>query len=139
MKTNIKILITILTILFISCTPQHKELKVHKLKDGRGYCYQNENDLLWYLLVYNQLTGTYDLQQTSTVPSYQETTQTFEASQETVSNYEQSEITETTGEDVGGSETESNDTPTDTDSGMSESSGSDSGGNDSGGDSGGGE
>ena len=126
MKTSIKILITTLIILFISCTPQHKELKVHKLKDGSGYCYQNNDDLLWYLLIYNQVTGTYDVQQTSTPPNYQETIQTFEASQETISNYE---MTETTGEDTGGSDTATESS----DSGMSESSGSDSGSSDSGG------
>lgn len=125
MKTIIKILITTLTILFISCVQETKTLKVHKLEDGSGYCYQNEDDMLWYLLIYNSVTDSYDVQQTSTPSSYSETTETVDAS-----NFEQTDMAETTGEDTGGSDIDSN--VSDSDSGMSESSGSDSGGSDGG-------
>lgn len=134
MKASIKILSIILITLLISCKQEIKR-KVYKTTDGKGYCYQDDDTLLWYLLIYNHLTNTYDVTSTSTTPSYDV------SSVDSVNvsiDYESSSvsISESTGEVSGGTES-SNDSDG---SGMSESSGSDSdsGSSDSGGSDGGG-
>ena len=126
MKTSIKILSIILITLLISCQQEIKR-KVYKTKDGKGYCYQDDDTLLWYLLIYNNLTGTYDVQQTSSVPSYD--VSSVESMNVSVDGESSSaNMSESTGEDSGGTDS-SNDSDG---SGMSESSGSDSGSSDSG-------
>lgn len=124
MKTSIKILSIILIILLISCQ-QKVERKVYKTTDGKGYCYQDDNSLLWYLLIYNNTTHSYDVVQTSNVPSYDiSSSETVSVSSDLNNSVE---ITESAGEDVGGSDY-SNDSDG---SGMSESSGYDSSSSDS--------
>lgn len=126
MKTSIKILSIILITLLISCKQEIKR-KVYKTTDGKGYCYQDDDTLLWYLLVYNHLTNSYDVQQTLSVPSYDvSSVESVNVSVDSESS--SASMSESTGEDAGGTDS-SNDSDG---SGMSESSGSDSGSSDSG-------
>lgn len=138
---RIILLISILFLL-VGCdfTP-NKEY--HKLKDGKGYCYQDD-DLIWHLYAYDQLTGQYQYTTSTVTPTYDSEIATdFTPTSESVSNFSESPdygMSESTGTDTGGS-SESNDSDG---GGMSENSGSDSGGSDgggsdSGGDGGGGE
>jgi hypothetical protein len=132
MKTSIKILSIILITLLISCQSEVKR-KVYKTTDGKGYCYQDDDTRLWYLLYYNYITGVYDVTPTSSVPSYDvSSAESMDISVNTESS--SAEMSQSTGEDTGGSDA-SNDSDG---SGMSESSGSDSGGSDSGSSDGGG-
>ena len=127
MKTSIKILSIILITLLISCGNK-TERKVYKTKDGKGYCYRDDDSMIWYLLYYNHLTGSYDVTQTTTPPSYDtSSTETMNISTSDSDNTSV-EMSESTGESVGGSDV-SNDS---NGSGMSESSGGDSGSSDSG-------
>ena len=139
MKTNTKIssmirtisLISIILLMF-SCTHRVKK-HVYKASDGSGYVFQNENDV-WYIMYYNSSTGDYDCRVLESEPSYDVNSyQSVEFSSDNVSNF--SEMSESTGQDVGGSEAGN----VSDGSGMSESSGSDCGGSDGGGDGGGGD
>ena len=101
---------------------------VYKASDGSGYVFQNE-DAVWYIMYYNSATGDYDCRTLDSEPSYDVNSyQTVEFSSDNVSNF--SEMSESTGQDVGGSD---NSDASATDSGgMSESSGSGCGGSDGG-------
>lgn len=146
MKLNTKTkimtrIILLISILFfaVGCnnSPNHKEY--HKLKNGNGYTYQDD-DLLWHLYMYDASTGQYQYSTTNVAPvAYETTTSDFTPSSETVSNFSESpaasEMAEANGTDEGGS----SDSNSSDGSGMSEDGGSDTGGSDSGGDSGGGD
>lgn len=108
-----KHIILFISILFlaVSCTHQPK---MYKTADG--YCYQDD-DLLWHILIYNTLTGTYEESTSSSTPSYDSST-TYTVEETGVQT--ESSMSETTGESVGGSDSDSS-----PDSGMTESSGSD--------------
>lgn len=136
-----KALILFFSMLFmLSCANPHQKAErkpYHALKDTVGYAYQDD-DLLWHLFIYNEMSGLYDYQSTTTAPSVSTEMYSFEASHETVSNFSdavESGMTESVGEDVGGFDADAD--ATDGDSGMSESSGEDAGGSDSGSDAGG--
>lgn len=132
------IILFISMFLVLSCQQPTKQREYHPLEKESGYAYQDE-DLLWHLFIYNELTGLYDYSTTSSAPYYSPETVSFDPSAETVSNFDQAVengMTETTGEDTGGFD-EGADSATEADSGMGEDSGSDTGGSDSGSDGGG--
>lgn len=129
MNSLTKILSIILITLLISCNQQHK---IYKTTDKDGYCYHDNG--LWYVYYLNSNGSYYYYGSQTSYPSYDNsTTYSWSPSSETVSNYnevpvEAQSVTESTGQDVGVTDS-SNDS---NGSGMSESSGSDSGGSDSG-------
>lgn len=126
-----RIILLISIFCLFSCVENHKNKEYHKLTDKQGYCYQDDN-LLWHLYYFNELTGQYDYTSSTSAPSYDLTVDnTFSPSAESVSNYSESSMAESTGEATGGSDA----SEADASGGMSESSGESTGGSDSGSDS----
>jgi len=66
--SGITLLISIL-LLTVSCN-QHIKKSVFKTKDGKGYVYQDTDDLLWYYIVYNQSNGMYEVSPVNGTPDF---------------------------------------------------------------------
>lgn len=135
---NMKRIILLISILLLTVACQnHVRKHVYKTKDGKGYCYQDDN-MLWYYIYYNQATGMYDVSPVNGTPSYDTSAETvLELSSSNTANF--GEVSESMGESegtsVGGSDSD-NDASGE---GMGSSEGSSEGGSDSGSDSGGGD
>ncbi len=134
----------ILAILIVSCVGNTKKGngETYATKDRPGYCYHGD-DGLWYIYYLNSTTGSYTYAGTSPSFTNYDSSETvaWTPTSENVSNFESvpetvaDAMSESTGENAGGSEASEA-----SDGGMSESSGSSEGGSDSsGGDSGGGD
>lgn len=130
-------IILLISCLFLLSCAHEQPRKLYKTDSG--YCYQ-DSDMLWHMYVYNTMTGTYIESTSSTAPIYDNST-TYSSSEVGVdveTSATENGMSETTGEDTGGSDGMSD--ADSSDGGMGESSGSDTGGFDGGGgDSGGGD
>lgn len=132
----------VLMLTFVSCSHTHQR-KMYKTTDGKGYCYQDDDTLLWYYIYMNELTGKYEFTTSTEAPSYDaSSTYSVELNADNTTGYSESfaeSMSESTGEATGGSEASESSSSESDSSGMSESTGESTGGSDSSSDAGGGD